>query len=35
LTVTFTKPGVYRYHCALHDYMGMVGVVIVMPAGSE
>jgi plastocyanin len=29
-TVTFTKPGTYSYHCALHDYMGMVGTVIVL-----
>ena len=29
VTVTFTHPGVYHYHCALHDYMGMVGKVIV------
>jgi plastocyanin len=26
-TVTFTKAGTYHYFCALHDYMGMVGVV--------
>jgi plastocyanin len=31
VTVTFTHPGVYEYHCALHDYMGMVGKVIVEP----
>lgn len=29
VTVTFTHPGVYYYHCALHDYMGMTGRVIV------
>ena len=28
-TVTFVKPGVYHYFCALHDYLGMVGTVIV------
>lgn len=28
-TVTFTKRGTFRYICALHDYMGMVGQVIV------
>jgi len=28
-TVTFTKAGTYHYFCALHDYMGMVGTVIV------
>jgi len=27
--VTFTKRGTFRYICALHDYMGMVGKVIV------
>ena len=30
-TVTFTKAGTYDYFCALHDYMGMVGVVHVEP----
>ena len=29
-TVTFTKAGTYHYYCALHDYMGMVGVVHVV-----
>jgi plastocyanin len=28
-TVTFVKPGIYNYHCALHDYLGMLGTVIV------
>ena len=28
-TVTFTKAGTYHYFCALHDYIGMVGTVIV------
>ncbi|HET7385914.1 MAG TPA: plastocyanin/azurin family copper-binding protein [Nocardioidaceae bacterium] len=27
--VTFTKAGTYHYICALHDYMGMVGTVVV------
>jgi plastocyanin len=27
--VTFTKTGTYRYVCGLHDFMGMVGKVIV------
>lgn len=27
--VTFTATGTFRYICALHDYMGMVGTVIV------
>lgn len=31
LTVTFTRPGIYRYICGLHDYMGMTGRVIVVP----
>ncbi|HKT37605.1 MAG TPA: plastocyanin/azurin family copper-binding protein [Ktedonobacterales bacterium] len=30
-SVTFTKPGTYHYFCALHDYLGMVGTVIVLP----
>lgn len=28
-TVTFVKRGVYQYHCALHDYLGMLATVIV------
>jgi plastocyanin len=28
-TVTFTKAGTYPYVCALHDYLGMVGTVVV------
>jgi plastocyanin len=28
-TVTFTAAGTFQYICALHDYMGMVGEVIV------
>jgi plastocyanin len=28
-TVRFVKRGTYRYVCALHDYMGMVGTVVV------
>ena len=28
-TVTFVKPGVYPFFCALHDYLGMKGTVIV------
>lgn len=30
-TVTFTHTGDYDYVCALHDYMGMVGTVLVVP----
>ncbi|HET8586819.1 MAG TPA: plastocyanin/azurin family copper-binding protein [Candidatus Limnocylindria bacterium] len=30
-TVTFDKAGTFPYICALHDYMGMVGRVIVQP----
>jgi plastocyanin len=30
-TVTFNKAGTFDYLCALHDYMGMVGRVIVRP----
>ena len=29
--VTFTKPGLYPYICALHDTLGMTGEVIVLP----
>ena len=29
--VTFTHPGVFNYLCALHDELGMVGKVIVLP----
>jgi plastocyanin len=29
--VTFTKPGIYHYKCALHDGLGMVGQVTVLP----
>lgn len=29
--VTFTHPGVYPYHCVLHDNLGMVGKIIVVP----
>lgn len=29
--VTFTHPGVFNYICALHDELGMVGKVIVLP----
>jgi plastocyanin len=28
---TFTQPGVYQYKCVLHDQLGMVGVIIVLP----
>jgi plastocyanin len=28
-TVTFTKSGTFNYICGLHDYMGMVGKVVV------
>lgn len=29
--VTFTKPGIYKYKCVLHDELGMVGEIIVLP----
>ena len=28
---TFTQPGIYQYKCVLHDQLGMVGVVVVLP----
>ncbi|MGH3498311.1 MAG: plastocyanin/azurin family copper-binding protein [Nocardioidaceae bacterium] len=34
-TVTFKRAGTFRYICALHDYMGMVGKVIVRPRHDE
>ncbi|HKV84374.1 MAG TPA: plastocyanin/azurin family copper-binding protein [Ktedonobacterales bacterium] len=34
-TVTFTTPGVFAYKCALHDYMGMVGTVVVLPSSAS
>ncbi|MCH1770424.1 plastocyanin/azurin family copper-binding protein [Metallosphaera sedula] len=30
--LTFVTPGVYTYVCLLHDNMGMVGTIIVLPA---
>ena len=29
--VTFTQPGSYNYLCILHDNLGMVGQVVVLP----
>jgi plastocyanin len=29
--ITFTHPGTYPYICALHDDLGMKGVIIVVP----
>jgi plastocyanin len=29
--VTFTKPGTFAYKCVLHDNLGMLGKVIVLP----
>lgn len=31
-TLTFTKPGVYTYHCLLHDSLGMIGKIRVVSA---
>jgi plastocyanin len=31
-TMTFSKPGVYRYYCIMHESQGMVGTVTVLPA---
>jgi plastocyanin len=29
--VTFTGPGIYKYICVLHDELGMVGEIVVLP----
>jgi len=29
--VTFTQPGIYHYQCVLHDELGVVGEIIVLP----
>jgi plastocyanin len=29
--VTFTAPGIYPYICVLHDELGMVGEIVVLP----
>jgi plastocyanin len=29
--VTFTQPGTYNYKCSLHDNLGMLGKVVVLP----
>ncbi len=31
ITITFSQPGNYYYHCALHDVDGMLGEVVVLP----
>lgn len=31
IRITFTKPGIYPYFCALHDVDGMDGTVVVLP----
>jgi plastocyanin len=31
MRITFTRPGTYEYKCALHDNLGMLGKVIVLP----
>lgn len=33
VTFTFTKAGTYHYYCALHDFLGMVGTVVVADGG--
>lgn len=35
VSVTFTKPGYYGYHCMPHRSMGMVGLVIVEGPGRD
>ncbi|HEY8685565.1 MAG TPA: plastocyanin/azurin family copper-binding protein [Chloroflexota bacterium] len=34
-TLKFTKPGVYVYHCLIHDPIGMVGKIRVVAAGAS
>jgi predicted lipoprotein with Yx(FWY)xxD motif len=34
-TLKFTKPGVYTYHCLLHDANGMIGKIRVVAAGAS
>lgn len=29
--VKFVQPGIYNYKCVLHDNLGMVGQVVVLP----
>lgn len=29
VTLRFTQPGVYHFHCIFHDYEGMVGTITV------
>ncbi|HEY7063599.1 MAG TPA: plastocyanin/azurin family copper-binding protein [Chloroflexota bacterium] len=33
-SVTFNAPGTYQYYCSLHDDLGMLGTVIVVPRSS-
>ena len=35
ITVTFTKPGLYGYHCLPHTGLGMVGLIEVGNAGNR
>jgi copper-containing nitrite reductase len=32
---TFSRPGVYHYVCTQHEHNGMVGTIVVRPAGQE
>src|SRR5207249_4033572 len=33
--VTFNAPGLYRYYCAIHDDLGMVGTIRVVAHGEK
>lgn len=33
-TLKFTKAGVYTYHCVIHDFLGMIGKIRVVSAGT-
>lgn len=35
LTVKFTTPGVYGYHCGPHESLGMVGLIVVGEPANE
>jgi plastocyanin len=34
-SLTFDTPGTYKYVCVLHDDMGMMGQITVLPKGAK